>query len=100
MSGDDADGDPVADATDDHSTDIDFGPELAVTKSGPVSAAVGDTVTYTFDVTNDAVAGDGSPITITSVTDDVAGVATSVDIAPPDEPVRTLNFRQTIYWDR
>ena len=23
-----------------------------------------------------------------------------IDIAPPGEPVRTLNFRQTIYWDR
>ncbi len=76
VTGTDADGDPITPATDTHSLDIGFAPVLDVTKSGPATADVGDTVTYAFAVTNDNVAGDGSPITITSVTDDVAGAAT------------------------
>ncbi len=76
VSGTDQDGDPVPDATDTHSLDIDYAPEIDVVKSGPVTADVGDTVTYTFAVTNDNVTGDGSPITITGVTDDIAGAAT------------------------
>ena len=73
VSGEDRDGEAVADATDSHSTDIDFAPALDVVKSGPVSATVGQSVTYSFALTNDAVAGDGSPISVTGVSDDVAG---------------------------
>ncbi len=37
-------------------------PAIAVNQSGPDTAAVGDTITNTIDVTNDDVTGDGSPI--------------------------------------
>ncbi len=84
VTGDDGDGDPIPAATDAHSLNIDFAPALTVVKSGPASALVGDTVTYTFTVTNDTVAGDGSPVSGVSVSDDVAGVGTSVDVSPVD----------------
>ena len=74
VNGLDLDGDAVTD-TNNHPVAIEFAPVLAVVKSGPTTADVGDTVTYTFSVTNDAT-GDGSPISNVSVTDNVAGAAT------------------------
>ena len=73
-SGTDPDGDPITD-TDSHSTAIDYNPAVAITKSGPATAAVGDTVTYTFAVTHDATS-DGSDVSVADVTDDIAGPAT------------------------
>ena len=66
--------DPVVDA---HSLGIDFAPVLSATKSGPASAAVGDTVVYTVTVSH-APASDGSPVSVLTVSDDVAGPATYV----------------------
>jgi uncharacterized repeat protein (TIGR02543 family)/uncharacterized repeat protein (TIGR01451 family) len=54
------------------------GPVLDIVKDGPAVADVGDTVVYTFTVTNDAINGDGSPVSNVSVSDDYAGVATYV----------------------
>ena len=51
-------------------------PALNVVKSGPATGLVDDEVTYTFTVTNDPVAGDGSPISNVAVDDDVAGPGT------------------------
>ena len=72
--GEDIDGDPVNDA-DSHSLNIEFDPEIVVVKSGPVAANVGQTVTYSFTVTNNDLIGDGSPISNVSVIDDIAGTA-------------------------
>jgi uncharacterized repeat protein (TIGR01451 family) len=54
--------------TDTHTLDV-LHPSLQVVKSGPATAYEGDTVTYTFTVTN---TGD-TPLDITKVNDDVAG---------------------------
>ncbi len=51
---------------------------MTMVKSGPTVAADGDTVTYTFAVSNDDVNGDGGPITGLAVDDDLAGTATYV----------------------
>jgi uncharacterized repeat protein (TIGR01451 family) len=51
-----------------------FSPLLTIEKSGPANANIGDTVTYSFDVTH-AVTSDGSPVGTLSVTDSVAGNA-------------------------
>ena len=62
-------------------TDIDalpLAPAIAIQKSGPSQAYVGEEVTYTFSVTNDNVSGDGSPILNVSVTDNIVGSATYV----------------------
>jgi len=58
--------------------DIDYKPIIKIVKTGPTTAKVGDTVTYNFEVTNDDVIGDGSPIDNVSVTDTIAGTATYV----------------------
>ncbi|MCP3996903.1 MAG: DUF11 domain-containing protein, partial [bacterium] len=73
----DRDGDPVDDATDNHSTDIEHLPVIVIDKSGPASALVGATVIYTFTVAHDA-ASDGTPVANLTVIDDVAGSATYV----------------------
>jgi uncharacterized repeat protein (TIGR01451 family) len=49
---------------------------LSLTKQGPSTARIGDTVVYSLTVVNDDVLGDGSPIQNVSVVDDLAGVAT------------------------
>jgi uncharacterized repeat protein (TIGR01451 family) len=67
---------PVVTAT--HSTAIEYAPALTITKTGPTTANVGDTVVFTFTVSHDIVLGDRSPITNVSVTDDRAGSATYV----------------------
>ncbi|MDH3294837.1 MAG: hypothetical protein OER95_11020, partial [Acidimicrobiia bacterium] len=76
--GTDRDGEPAAPGTDSHITDIDYAPALSIAKSGPAIAALGETITYSFEVTNDTAAGDGSPIADVIVNDDVAGTAAFV----------------------
>ena len=77
--GSDPDGTTVPDATDTHSLDITYAPILQVAKSGPASAAIGDTITYTFAVSH-ALTSDNSPVTgPLTVVDDIAGAATFVD---------------------
>jgi hypothetical protein len=56
----------------------DYAPVIQVVKEGPASASVGDTVVYTFTLTNDDALGDGSDIDNVSVEDNVAGAATYV----------------------
>ena len=77
VSGTDRDGDPVSD-TDTHSLDVAYGPAIGIIKSGPLTADAGDVVTYTFEVTNDSLAGDGSPIQNVAVSDSVAGTTTYI----------------------
>ena len=84
VTGTDPDGQPATPDTDTHSLNIDFAPALAVVKTGPAAALVGDTITYTFTVTNDTIAGDGSAVASVLVSDDVAGAGTSVDVSPTD----------------
>jgi len=50
-------------------------PAILIVKTGPASAEVGETITYTFTVTNDDTNGDGSPIETISVSDDIVGTA-------------------------
>jgi uncharacterized repeat protein (TIGR01451 family) len=57
--------------TDTHTLDV-LHPAINVVKSGPTTAYEGDTVTYTFTVTNP---GD-TPLTVDTVNDNVAGAAT------------------------
>ncbi len=88
ISGQDSGGNSVS-ASDIHTTTLTFDPELVVPKTGPPNANIGDTVVYTFTVINVnkltinrfnlnlisiAAIGDGSPITITMISDDIAGV--------------------------
>jgi hypothetical protein len=78
VTGQDEEGEDIPDATDGHSTAIEYTPALAIVKEGPSTANVGDTVVFTFTVTNDNVHGDGSPISNIAVSDDLAGTATLV----------------------
>ncbi len=48
---------------------------MKIVKGGPTVAADNDKIVYTFLVTNDDVAGDGSPIYNLAVTDSLAGTA-------------------------
>ncbi|HEX5015242.1 MAG TPA: hypothetical protein VFV72_13910 [Candidatus Limnocylindrales bacterium] len=61
--------------TDGHSVNL-FQPGVQVVKGGPTSAHVGDTVTYTFAITNTGST-DGPDLLIDSVTDDVIGNLTA-----------------------
>lgn len=74
VAGQDIDGEPVSD-TDAHTTDIEFEPALTITKDGPATASVGETVSYTFTVSH-AGTSDDSSVSDVTVTDSVAGVAT------------------------
>jgi uncharacterized repeat protein (TIGR01451 family) len=74
VSGVDGDGQAIPAASDDHTLDVSFAPVLAVVKNGPATAAVGDQVTYTFDVSH-APSSDDSPVSSVSLEDDVAGSA-------------------------
>jgi uncharacterized repeat protein (TIGR01451 family) len=69
VTGLDGNGNPVG-AADTHSLDIEFEPALHISKFGPVTAQVGDTVVYTLTVTYDDANGDASPISGISVSDD------------------------------
>ncbi|MBN1995359.1 MAG: DUF11 domain-containing protein [Anaerolineae bacterium] len=77
-------------ATDTHTTTLSFDPQLVVVSSGPAVANLNETVVFTFivinydmqslflfglDLINIASIGDGSPISITQVTDTLAGEA-------------------------
>ena len=42
---------------------------ISITKSGPAVAAAGETVTYTFDITNESI----TPLSLDTITDDVIG---------------------------
>ncbi|MDD5263746.1 MAG: hypothetical protein PHU43_02810, partial [Candidatus Bipolaricaulis sp.] len=53
-------------------------PAVLVTKNGPVSARVGEAVSYTMVVGHDLVNGDGSPLSNIAVNDSLAGAATYV----------------------
>lgn len=90
VSGLNAAGDIVT-ATATHSMTIGYGPTLNIIKRGPDVATIGDTVVFTFTVSNVSIVstgmdgspgvggmdvGDGSPVRNVSVTDDRAGVAT------------------------
>ena len=70
------DSDPSND-DDTASVDVQHNPAIQVVKDGSATAEIGDTVTYTFTVTH-IPASDGSPVTIGTVTDDVAGAASFV----------------------
>ena len=77
VDGTDSDGDPIPQATDTETIDVDWAPLLQVDKTGPATATIGETVTYTFAVSH-APGSDGSPVTVGAVSDDVAGAATYV----------------------
>ncbi len=76
---------PVS-ASDSHTTAIEFNPGLVVNKTGPDTAQLGETVVYTISVLNATTntipvnqigtldSGDGSPITITEITDTLTDV--------------------------
>jgi uncharacterized repeat protein (TIGR01451 family) len=64
--------------TDTHTTTIAFEPTIAVDKTGPAFASLGETVIYTFTVDNDGSSGDGSPIYSVVVSDTLAGGAARV----------------------
>jgi hypothetical protein len=74
--GQDVGGPAAFGAWDNHSTQIDYHPALSLTKEGPDSARVGESVVYRLTVTHDVIQGDGSPIHGISVVDDIAGTAT------------------------
>jgi hypothetical protein len=50
---------------------INYNPTIKVTKTGPATAEIGDTVTYYFNVSHDT-GSDCSPVTMTSVIDNVS----------------------------
>jgi uncharacterized repeat protein (TIGR01451 family) len=70
----DGDGDLFT-AQDVHSADVDYAPSIRIEKNGPVSASRGETIAYTFVVTNDLSSGDGSAIESVSVMDSLADTA-------------------------
>lgn len=82
----------------DTTTLYDYNPAISVTKSGPASASVGDTVTYTFNVINDNVSGDGSAITGVSVSDDVAGAA--IYVSGDDGNIGELEVGETWVYNK
>ena len=47
--------------------------DVSITKTGPAGAAAGETVTYTFEISNNGI----TPLTLSSVADDVLGSLTS-----------------------
>ena len=61
-------------STDSHSTDL-FVPSVRVDKGGPATAKVGDSVTYTFKVTNTSTPGSPALI-LDSITDPLIGTLT------------------------
>ena len=73
---DQVDSDPTNDS-DSAVVVVQHNPAIQVLKGGPASATLGETVTYTFTVSH-TPASDLSPVTVVSVTDDVAGDATYV----------------------
>ena len=72
--GTDQEGDSVI-ASDFHSTDIIHVPEMEISRTGPVSATVGQTVNFTFTVKHNG-SSDGTSIASLAVNDSIAGTAT------------------------
>ncbi|MCG3210868.1 MAG: hypothetical protein FOGNACKC_04503 [Anaerolineae bacterium] len=64
-------------ASSQHSTSLDYAPVLALTKTGPISATVGQQVVFTFTLSH-APTSDGSPVHAVSVIDNYAGPAALV----------------------
>jgi len=98
VTGDDGDGNSLT-ATDSHSLNVTFAPQLQIVKNGPGTANAGDTVSYTFDVSH-APGSDLSPISGVVVTDDIAGAATLIGGDDGDgllEAGETWQFSAT-YW--
>jgi hypothetical protein len=81
--GEDQYGTPVT-ATDTHSIDIEFNPVLDIVKDGPTKAKQGDTVIFTFTITNDDVHGDRSPVGNISVSDSLVGPITKSPVISGD----------------
>jgi uncharacterized repeat protein (TIGR01451 family) len=65
----------VATAT--HTTLLNYGPILTMTKQGPITAFVGLPATFTFTVSH-APGSDGSPVSTIVLTDSLAGPATLI----------------------
>ncbi|MEM7033614.1 MAG: hypothetical protein AAF629_28960, partial [Chloroflexota bacterium] len=70
-------GTPIPIVTDTHSLQIEYAPAITMSASGDVSAGVGQTTTFIYDVSIDPTIGDGSPIQNISIVDTIAGVVTS-----------------------
>jgi len=75
-SGTDMDGDPVSDG-DDHSLDVMYSPVLLVDKTGPGSAGIGDTVTYTITIQHDP-SSDRSDVHTITLTDTITNTITYI----------------------
>lgn len=60
-----------------HTATIEYAPAVTITKTGPATAVVGQTVIFTFTVSH-APTSDGSPLSQVVVIDDFAGGATQV----------------------
>ncbi|MGB2982796.1 MAG: PKD domain-containing protein, partial [Candidatus Bipolaricaulia bacterium] len=76
IDGTETDPDPLNDCST-MTTNVTHAPVLQVLKTGPGSADVGDTVTYSFDVSH-APGSDGSDVSSITVSDTVAGAASYV----------------------
>lgn len=72
-------GNVVGPVSDSHSTEL-FQPSVVVTKDGPASAEVGETITYNFTVNNTG-SSDGPDLVLDSVTDTVLGDLTAAATA-------------------
>ena len=75
----DLDGEVIT-ATASHSTTLQkFNPVLSLVKEGPAVASVGANVVFTFTLSHAVPESDGSAVTISNVTDNVAGPATRLN---------------------
>ena len=59
-----------------HTVKIEYAPALTLAKSGPITARVGERITFVLTVAHDLVNGDGSAVTAVGVSDSLAGTAT------------------------
>ncbi|UCC88182.1 MAG: hypothetical protein JSV81_02450, partial [Anaerolineales bacterium] len=79
VTGRDENQNPVSATSSIHTLNVAYAPALSITKTGPASASLGDTVVYTITVGHDTLIGDGSPITQVVVTDDIASPVSLVE---------------------
>lgn len=77
VAGLDGEGDEVTATSNTHSTALGYAPFLDIVKTGPTTASIRDSVTYTFTVMHDTTS-DGSPVSSVLVTDTIAGTASLV----------------------